>query len=117
MSEFSSFVAKAKELSELLSEKTAKYAEIAKIKVKIIDTQSDIEILYKKLGKSIYNASNNNGTASEIESDISQINEKRKKLAELQEKLAELKNIKRCDSCGFEASSSGEYCPKCGSKI
>lgn len=104
---FSKAAKKTKETSEVV-------VEIAKLKYKLVEINSDIEEGFKKIGKLVYNASEDEDITEklkEICDDITSLSEKRD---DMQENYNELVNKKQCPKCNMKLDKDFEFCPKCG---
>jgi len=100
--ELSEIIAYAKEVCIKAGKKAEELSESARIKINIIDLKSDVEILYKKLGKQVYStATGESGDVDEVGKIISEIREKLDEIDKLKQKVNEKKAKKQsgCD-CG-----------------
>ncbi len=101
---------KTKETSETMM-------EVAKLKYKLIEINSDIDDNYMMIGKLVYEASEEddiNDKVAELGKDITALIEARN---DMQEKLNELVNKKQCPECETKLEKDFEFCPKCGYKF
>ena len=90
----------------------------SKISVKMLDVKSDIEILYKEIGKIIYAAHSNEEPAQEeLEAMLSVLDDKFAELAELEESLRNASLRKKCEACGKSNPRGNEFCASCGEKL
>lgn len=119
MSFTTTFVGKAKEFAGVAGKKANELTARAKTNLSMIDVETDLENLYKSLGKVVYRSSKTEGdaeAAEKAEELISKIDEKQALLADLRARSLELRRIKICD-CGKENPSDSEFCSKCGAKL
>ncbi len=88
--------------------------EVAKLKYKLVEINSDIDDNYMMIGKLVYEAAEDDDIGekiAEISADIKSLLEAR---VDMQEKLNELINKKQCPQCEAKMEKDFEYCPKCG---
>ena len=116
MAEFKDFVAKAKDIAEGISKKTEELAELARLKTKIIDLESDIERKYRQLGKAYYTFSMELDNDTDIETVITEIKDKTDEAEALKTHYNIKRGIKICENCGSKIQGGGEFCSKCGEK-
>ncbi len=83
------------------TEKTSKIAREAKLRMQMNEHKGQIEELYEKIGKRMYE---NHISTDEIDVDIE---EERKEILTLKEK-------KQCPNCFCEIELDYNYCPNCG---
>jgi len=89
----------------------------SKTNLKILDLTTDIDILYKEVGKIIYAAHTNEETSTEMLDEILlAIDEKKAQIEELRAAAAE-KNEKVCSACGKENDKDSNFCSSCGASL
>ncbi|MEG2571367.1 MAG: zinc ribbon domain-containing protein, partial [Clostridia bacterium] len=67
----------------------------------IFDLNTDVDVLYKDIGKIIYDSHCNVDTPTEtLEAKIEEVDSKMGEILALREKIAALKDTKTCDACG-----------------
>ncbi len=101
-----------KQTAEMAGEKIGQFADIAKIKVKVLDIQSKLKALYEKLGKAVYF-----GNEDDLSAIVEEIDAKRGQIIDLENRLDELKNKKVCGDCGKSNVKDATYCNYCGSRL
>ncbi len=90
----------------------------SKINLKIFDLTTDIEVLYKEVGRLIYMAHCNEETSSEeLDARLLAIDEKNKEIEELRASLEAEKETKKCALCGKQNARDSLYCSACGAKL
>ncbi len=104
--------------ADAASKKAGELAGITKLNLQIFDLNTDIELLFKEIGKSVYLTH----TGAEIETEeidgkIAQIDEKYAKIAELKENIASRKTTSRCPNCGRECDKGDAFCSSCGAML
>ena len=107
---FSKAAQKTKETSETVM-------EIAKLKYKLVEINSDIEDNYKKIGKLVYNAAEDEDITENLKELCDEITSLTEKRDDMQENFNELVNKKQCPKCGMKLDKDFEFCPKCGRRL
>lgn len=100
------------------SKKAGSLMEVTKLNMKVFDLNTDIELLYKEIGKCVYLT--HTGTEvdpEEISAKITEIDEKYAKIAELKNELAARKSTKTCPVCGKPCSKDDAFCSVCGTEL
>ena len=104
--------------ADVASKKAGELANVTKLNLQIFDLNTDIELLFKEIGKSVYlTHTGAEIEAEEIDSKIVQIDEKYAKIAELKECIASRKTTCRCPNCGCECNKTDSFCSACGTKL
>ncbi len=99
-------------------EKATGVYNASKINLKIFDLTTDIDVLYKEVGKMIYASHcNEEMSAEDIDARLLAIDEKNREIEELREALKSASGEKKCASCGKEHDRDCEYCSQCGAKL
>ena len=108
---------KATETFNSAAEKTNKIASETKLKLKINDIKSDIDDVYKEIGKKVYQKFVLEG-AMEIKdyvsNELEKITELTDKMAEYDKQILELSNMKLCVKCKNKMDKNSKFCPVCG---
>ena len=107
------FYENVKQTADKAGEKLSQLTDAAKIKVKIFDVQSDLRMLFEKLGKATYYIEGEEETAKITE----QIDAKRMELENLEDRLAQLRLMNTCKECGTRNDKSAKYCSHCGARL
>jgi hypothetical protein len=110
---------KASETYKATAEKTSKIAKEAKIKMKINDTQSEIEDLYKEIGRKVYekhSSENDVCIKNEIEEECKKIDALAEEIEKALQESRDLKNKKQCEKCSTEIEKDAKFCQKCGAE-
>lgn len=109
----------ASETYKYTTEKTSKFAKETKTKMKINEYRSQIDDLYEKIGKEVYEQ-HIREEKIDIESEILEICKEIDRLSDKIEKAKEevlnLKDKKQCPNCYCEISVDANYCPNCGAE-
>ncbi len=108
----------AAKTAENAGEKAKGVVNTSKINLKIFDLTTDIDVLYKEVGKLIYAAhTNEESSTEELEARLLAIDEKMREIEDLKAYLENRKNEKECDSCGKMNEPGSAYCSSCGTKL
>lgn len=110
---------KASKTYKYTTEKTAKLAKEAKLKMSMNENKSKIEDLYSEIGKKVYE---NHIREEDIDVDISleleeyciQIDELSDRIEDERKEILNLKDKRQCDNCYYEIDIDYNYCPHCG---
>ena len=110
---------KASEAYEATAEKTNKIAKETKLRMKINENKSDINNLYKEIGKKVYEKhvrEENIDIKTELEEECTKIDVLSAEIETCLKSILELKNKKQCVKCHTEIEFDAVFCPKCGEK-
>lgn len=110
---------KASKAYDVTAEKTGKLAKEAKFRMKINENKSDINDLYKEIGKKVYEKhvrEENIDIKTELEEECTKIDVLSAEIETCLKSILELKDKRQCEKCHAEIDSSCEFCPKCGEK-
>ena len=98
-----------------IGEKTSDAFNAGKLNVKLFDLNTDMDVIYKEIGKIIYASHAGEDTEAEaLEAKLSQADEKMAEINEIKERIAKLSTSKKCPSCGKECENDVAFCSKCG---
>lgn len=110
---------KASKAYDVTAEKTGKIAKEAKYRMKINENKSDINDLYKEIGKKVYEKhvrEENIDIKTELEEECTKIDVLSAEIETCLKSILELKDKRQCEKCHAEIDLSCEFCPKCGEK-
>lgn len=127
------FLEKAKVSAELFANRTGRAAtqaassagrtatnvmETTKLNLQIFDLNTEIEILYKEIGKIVYSVhSGAEADQDDMQIKLELIDEKLEKIAAIRDRLSEVKANVICPNCGRECSHSDVFCSSCGAQL
>lgn len=104
--------------AESTGEKAKGVVNTSKINLKIFDLTTDIDVLYKEVGRLIYAAHSNEETSSEdLDARLLAIDEKKARIEELRAQLESEDAKKVCSECGKENERESVYCAACGTRL
>lgn len=110
---------KASAAYDVTAEKTGKIAKEAKLRMKINENKSDINDLYKEIGKKVYEKhvrEENIDIKTELEEECTKIDVLSAEIETCLKSILELKAKKQCEQCHAEIDLENAFCPKCGAK-
>lgn len=110
---------KASKAYDATAEKTGKLAKEAKFRMKINENKSDINDLYKEIGKKVYEKhvrEEKLDIKTELEEECTKIDVLSAEIETCLKSILELKDKRQCEKCHAEIDLSCEFCPKCGEK-
>lgn len=108
----------ATKTAESAGEKAKDVYNISKINLKIFDLTTDIEVLYKEVGRLIYAAHSNEETSTEeLDARLLAIDEKKGQIEELRAQLESEASAKKCDECGKVNERDSVFCSNCGTRL
>jgi len=127
------FFEKAKVSAEILSARTgvtaAKAADAAgktavnmlnatKLNLQIFDLNTEVEILYKEIGKMVYSVHiGNEEDQATLQIKLQLIDEKLQKMGELQAQLSAERSTQFCPNCGKQCRKDDTFCSHCGAQL
>ena len=110
---------KASKAYDSTAEKTSKIAKEAKLRMKINENKSDINDIYKEIGKKVYEKhvrEENIDIKTELEEECTKIDVLSAEIETCLKSILELKEKKQCEQCHTEIDLDATFCPKCGAK-
>lgn len=108
----------AAKTAENVGNKATDVYNTSKTNLKILDINTDIDLLYKEVGKLIYAAHTNEDIpAEDIDEKLLAIDEKMAQVELLKAELEEKRDEKVCSVCGKENASDASFCSSCGSAL
>ena len=110
---------KASEAYGATAEMTGKIAKEAKLKMKINENKSDINDLYKEIGRKVYEKhvrEENIDIKTELEEECTKIDVLSAEIETCLKSILELKDKKQCPKCHTEIDVKSAFCPNCGEK-
>lgn len=106
----------ATKTAESAGEKAKDVVNISKTNLRIFDLTTDIDVLYKEVGKLIYAAHTNEETSTEeLDARLLAIDEKMGQIEELRAQLES--GSKPCEECGKVNGRGSVFCSNCGTKL
>jgi len=116
---FNKLTKKAKETYEGASKKTGELAKEAKLRMKMNENKSEINDLYKEIGKKVYERHTMAGEINiktDLEEECTKIDILSAEIETCLNEIRELKDKKQCPKCFNEIELDAKYCSHCGEK-
>ncbi|MCD8356632.1 MAG: zinc ribbon domain-containing protein [Clostridia bacterium] len=89
-----------------------------KLNLQIFDLNTEIEILYKEIGKMVYNVhTGQDEDQDSLNAKLILIDEKRDKIEEIRAQLNAAKSKVCCPNCGRECTKDAVFCSCCGAQL
>lgn len=108
----------AAKTAETVTSKAQGVYNSSKVNLKILDLTTDIEVLYKEIGRIIYAAhTNEESSAEELDARLLAIDEKMKEIEDLRLSVASDSEEKVCPECGKENAGDSNFCANCGTAL
>lgn len=110
---------KAKDTYGVASKKTGELAKEAKLRMKMNENKSDINDLYKEIGKKVYEKhvlSEEINIKTDLEEECTKIDILSAEIETFLNQIRELKDKKQCLNCFNEISLDAKFCNHCGAK-
>ena len=98
--------------------KAGEMAQATRLNLQIFDRTTECEVLYKEIGKVIYDIHQGAETDEDvIERKLAQLDVVQGEISELRDELGALKTVCTCARCGRQCSRDDAYCAGCGSPL
>lgn len=93
-------------------------AQATKLNLQIFDLNTECEVLYKEIGKLVYQIHQGAEVAPDaMDGYLEQLDDVRARVEELRAQLADMKQTVVCPSCGKQCSREDAYCAGCGAAL
>ena len=99
------------------SDKADKFTRETKLKIKMNESKSKIEELYKEIGAATYRihiSRENDNAEEQIKNSCDEIDRISAEIEKDNDEFLKIKNKKQCTNCHEEIEITDKYCPKCG---
>lgn len=108
----------ATKAADVAGKKATEVVEATKLNLQVFDLNTETEILYKEIGKMVYDTHVGLEINQEdVDNKIQLVDEKLAKIAELKSKLDAFKASNKCPSCGRECDKDDAFCSDCGAQL
>ncbi len=98
--------------------KAGEMAQATRLNLQIFDRTTECEVLYKEIGKVIYDIHQGAETDEDvIERKLAQLDALQGEIEQLRDELSALKTVCICTRCGRQCSRDDAYCAGCGSPL
>jgi len=100
-----------------VADKSGKIIKETQMRVKANDKESDIEMMYYEMGKTVYDMyKNGEEVGDSFKKTCKKIDKLTKEINEMETHMLYLRNLRKCAKCGETIELENKYCPKCGDK-
>lgn len=110
---------KASEAYKVTADKTGKLAKEAKLRMKMNELKSEINDIYKDIGKVVYEnyiREEKQDLSNDLEEKCTKINCLSDEIEVCLKECLELKDKKKCPNCYVQIDKEVKFCPECGIK-
>ena len=110
---------KASDTYKYTAEKTTKFAKETKLKMKMNENKSEINEIYKQIGKKVYEKHVIDDVINikeELEEECTKIDVLSQENENILKEVLTLKDRKKCPGCFEQIDKDDQYCPNCGTK-
>lgn len=110
---------KASEAYKVTADKTGKMAKEAKLKMKTAELKSQVNDIYKEIGKKVYEKhirEENIDIKTELEEECTKIDVLSAEIESNLKECLDLRDKKKCQKCFKEIDKNMNFCPECGTK-
>lgn len=105
-------------VAEVACEKSKEIYEISKINLKLFDLNTDLDSLYKDLGKLVFEGQRGAELGDfVIENKVNEITDKLVEINQIKAKKENIKNTIVCDNCDTIGAKEDDICGNCGFKL
>lgn len=104
--------------ADIAGRKANEVAQATRLNLQIFDRNTECEVLYKEIGKVIYDIHQGAETKEDvIENKLLALDALHTELDALRTELAALKTVWICPHCGRQCSREDAYCAGCGNPL
>lgn len=98
--------------------KAGEMAQATRLNLQIFDRNTECEVLYKEIGKLIYDVHQGAQTEeADIEHRLARLDAIQAEIDQLRTELSALGSVCTCPRCGRQCSRDDAYCAGCGSPL
>ncbi len=118
MSKIDELFNKAKAVANAAGKKTGEMVETSKLKLQVVQINSDIDKIYKRIGELTYSQARNHIDAHrEIEDAMAEIDKMYQEVEDLNIKINNSQQIIKCGNCGAANPIESIFCSRCGKSL
>lgn len=112
------YAGKTGQAAESAGRKATELAQATKVNLQIFDLNTECEVLYKEIGKLMYDVHQGIEADEEgIQERLVKLDERQEKIAALREQISLLRSSVRCPACGKLCSRADAFCAACGGAL
>ncbi len=98
--------------------KAGEVYNVSKLRLRILSVKTDMDILYKEVGKIVYaEHCDEEIQAEKLQATLLALDDKKEELKQLSEALEEAKGIKHCRACDASNPRENSFCASCGTEF
>ena len=118
MNKIDELLNKAKAVANAAGKKTGEMVEVSKLKLQVVQLNSDVEKVFKRIGELTYSHfRNNTDTNREIEDAMAEIDKMYQEIESLNIKINSAQQMIKCANCGAANSVDAMFCSRCGKSL
>lgn len=118
MAFFEDFLNKAKDVADVVGEKTNDFVSATKLKMALSDVKREMSATMEGLGRLVYDAHKTEADVTElVEQAYARAAELETKQNELEKALCAYQNACVCDACGVVNTDDARFCKACGKEL
>ena len=100
-----------------VADKSGKFVEEAKLKIKTSDLEKDVENIFQDIGEAVYEKyKSGEDVGKNFAKDCKDVDKMYKEIQKMDVKILLLKNLRVCEDCGDTIGIENKFCPTCGEK-
>ena len=104
--------------ADAAGKKATELASATRINLQIFDLNTECEVLYKEIGKLVYDLHRGMEVSSEeMDEKIAAVDAKQERVAALREELSGMRAVVVCPHCGKPCSREDAFCSSCGGAL
>lgn len=112
------YAGKTGQAAESAGRKATELAQATRINLQIFDLNTECEVLYKEIGKLMYDVHQGIEADEEgIQERLVKLDERHEKIAALREQISLTRSSVRCPNCGKVCSRTDAFCAACGGAL
>lgn len=118
MAFFEDFLNKAKDVAEVVEEKTTDFVSATKLKMALSDVKREMSATMEGLGRLVYDAHKTDADVTELtEQAYARAAELEAKQRDLEKALCAYQKACVCDACGVVNADDAHFCKACGKEL
>ncbi|MBR5543138.1 MAG: zinc ribbon domain-containing protein [Oscillospiraceae bacterium] len=108
----------ASKTAETAGKKATDVFNTSKLSLKVFDLKTDIDVLYKEVGRMIYAAhTNEEASTEELDAKLLEIDKKLSEIEEIKVVIENSRTTKKCPECERENPRDSAFCAGCGTRL